>query len=74
MTMSKIDGVWGYLNGSPFYKKIKNKKQMKKLVYIVIGFIIVGMVSTSCSRINSCKGHPGITQDFENTQPKGEHS
>ena len=37
-------------------------------MYLVAVVLFTGMVSTSCNRMYSCKNHPGITQDLQNSQ------
>jgi hypothetical protein len=40
----------------------------RMFLYLIAVVLFTGMVSTSCSRMYPCKNHPGITQDFQNSQ------
>lgn len=40
----------------------------RMFLYLVAVVLFTGMVSTSCNRMYSCKNHPGITQDLQNSQ------
>lgn len=40
----------------------------RMFLYLVAVVLFTGMVATSCAVPRSCKNHPGITQDFQNSQ------